>query len=59
MISKQYMINTIIFDIGGVLVKTDETIVDAVFSALKKNGLNPTDREIVYKAFGRSNRFNV
>ena len=53
------MINTIIFDMGGVLVKTDEAIVDAVFSALKKNGLNPTDREIVYKAFGRSNRFNV
>lgn len=53
------MLTTFIFDIGGVLVKNDEALLDAIFLSLKRNGLNPTDRETTFRAFGQSNRINV
>lgn len=53
------MIKAIIFDIGGVLVKNDQALLEAIFLSLRRNGLDPQDRETVFNAFGQSNYINV
>ena len=53
------MIQAFIFDIGGVLVKNDEALLEAIFLSLRQNGLDPQDRETVLNAFGQSNYINV
>jgi pyrophosphatase PpaX len=53
------MVKAVIFDIGGVLVKNDEALLEAIFLALKENGLTPTGRDEVFKVFGQSNLINV
>lgn len=53
------MIKAFIFDIGGVLVKNDEAIMDAIAIALQENGIKLKNREEIFHVFGRSNYINV
>jgi len=51
------MIEACIFDIGGVLVRTEDAILYAVRSTMAKNNLQPPPEGQIFKYFGMSNRF--
>lgn len=53
------MINAVIFDVGGTLVKTDEAILEAVTRALQEQGIEFKDKEKVVNVFGQGQLKNV
>jgi len=53
------MIKAFIFDIGGVLIKTDKAILDAIELALRKNNIQFIDRYTVAHGLGKNNYINV
>jgi|SaaInlLV_10m_DNA_2_1039722.scaffolds.fasta_scaffold27237_2 HAD superfamily hydrolase (TIGR01549 family) len=48
------MIKAFIFDIGGTLVKTDDSVLNAIELALKENGLELANKEKVISVLGTS-----
>jgi len=50
------MIEACIFDIGGVLIRTEDAILHAIRSVITKNNLQPPPEAQIFKYFGMSNR---